>query len=400
MGLSCLYQFPVMTALHPCFYYFSIFISLYLVSKLEASDEWEHLENCQLVPSFGNDGDSFLVRHSGDKEDVFRLYFVDCPEVSGFFPERVKEQSQYFNNLPKARTLELGAHASQFTEDFLKGSFSVYTQWKNARGQSKRFAAIIVNQEGTTLSMALAENGLVRIHGLAIKGRWKGRDADSFWANLGNAEKRAKANELGGWGKSDGKITTREQNNQRSRLTLKPRRTYTDDSLEGLVNINLASESELDGLPGVGPAIASRIIAGRPYKDVESMRKVKGIGDQSMITLKPYITVINANAPSATADYFRRAPERYLNRWVEVYIEMVVDVNWPAPDGFVVLQANTSRNKEFGGAIPIFFPEEKLEDILRFYGDKPADKITKTKAIFAQHNDELVLVIPRKGVSQ
>ena len=162
------------------------------------------------------------------------------------------------------------------------------------------------------------------------------------------------------------------------------------------MNINLVSPERLEDLPSIGKVIAQRIVDGRPWKDVESIRTVKGIGDVTMVKLKPLITVINLESPKGTADFYRKNPRLFLNRTVEVYIDMVVDVNWPSPDGFVVLQANTKKDGVFGGAIPLFFPEDKLEDILRFYGDKPADQLTRTNAVFYLYNGEPVLVMPKQ----
>ena len=45
-----------------------------------------------------------------------------------------------------------------------------------------------------------------------------------------------------------------------------------------LVNVNTATPAELETLPGVGPALAAAITAGRPYKSVDDLDKVKGLG--------------------------------------------------------------------------------------------------------------------------
>jgi DNA uptake protein ComE-like DNA-binding protein len=43
----------------------------------------------------------------------------------------------------------------------------------------------------------------------------------------------------------------------------------------GLIDINSASEDELDQLPGIGPALAKKIIAGRPYKGKDELVQKK-----------------------------------------------------------------------------------------------------------------------------
>jgi competence protein ComEA len=65
--------------------------------------------------------------------------------------------------------------------------------------------------------------------------------------------------------------------------------------MRGVVNLNQASEQELDLLPGVGPAKAKRIAAWRaahgPFRRLRDLRRVKGFGKKTVRKLTPYLTL-------------------------------------------------------------------------------------------------------------
>ncbi|HRD01528.1 MAG TPA: ComEA family DNA-binding protein [Candidatus Saccharicenans sp.] len=66
-------------------------------------------------------------------------------------------------------------------------------------------------------------------------------------------------------------------------------------SAPGKVNINTASLAELESLPRIGPKVAQRILDYRtqngPFKKVEDLMKVQGIGEKIFNQLKDRITV-------------------------------------------------------------------------------------------------------------
>ncbi len=59
----------------------------------------------------------------------------------------------------------------------------------------------------------------------------------------------------------------------------------------GKININTATQAQLETLPGIGPTKAQAIIAGRPYATVDDLTRVKGIGPATLEKLRPQVTV-------------------------------------------------------------------------------------------------------------
>lgn len=56
-----------------------------------------------------------------------------------------------------------------------------------------------------------------------------------------------------------------------------------------VVNVNTATQQELETIPGVGPALAHEIIRGRPYGKIEDLERVRGIGSYTLNEMRPYV---------------------------------------------------------------------------------------------------------------
>jgi competence protein ComEA len=79
-----------------------------------------------------------------------------------------------------------------------------------------------------------------------------------------------------------------------------PRAAGAKPAAGAVVNINTASASDLEGLPGIGAKTAARIVEYRqkngPFKKVEELMNVRGVGEKNFLKLKPQITVTAAKA--------------------------------------------------------------------------------------------------------
>ena len=71
------------------------------------------------------------------------------------------------------------------------------------------------------------------------------------------------------------------------------------------VNINTATSEELQQVPGIGPATAQKILQMRksygPFKSVDDLLAIRGLGEKRLDKMRKYLTVGKANGPRTGA---------------------------------------------------------------------------------------------------
>jgi competence protein ComEA len=77
--------------------------------------------------------------------------------------------------------------------------------------------------------------------------------------------------------------------------TKAPARAARTESTTQVVNINTASAAEFEALPGIGPKMAARIVEYRqkngPFKKIEELMNVRGLGEKNFLKLKAQLTL-------------------------------------------------------------------------------------------------------------
>jgi DNA uptake protein ComE-like DNA-binding protein/endonuclease YncB( thermonuclease family) len=291
------------------------------LSARDQSKDWIVLKDCRLIPNPANDGDSFHVS-AGEKEYLFRLYLVDAPETDEMTPRRLIEQAKYFSiTVPQA--IEVGRAAKDFTQEKLSQPFTVLTHMSDAMGQSRleRFYAFVETKEGD-LGEQLIRNGLARSYG--FKTAPPGLTSSRIEVKkLQQFEDEAKQEKLGAWGVNVGRLNVHAQapssfsafvpeEKTRSGLApvdspavfspvAKPAASITrsrpvettgshakEKIPRGNIDINTATEKELTTVPGIGHVMAARIIAARPFRSADDLKRVSGIGKKKYAQIRPY----------------------------------------------------------------------------------------------------------------
>lgn len=269
-----------------------------LMTLSAIADNTGHLKslpNARLQANANNDGDSLSVS-AGDAEFIIRLYFADCPETGANAPSdtrRIREQARYFG-LPNAeRVIHFGQEAKNFTTQALAKPFTIHTAGARAPGRSRkgRIYAFVTTADGDDLATLLVKNGLARPHG-TTRTSPAGVSGKDTMRRLKDIETAAMLNRKGIWSESDSaKIVESRSEQRREDSELKSwsgkAAKTAPDSLS--VDINNASAEELRQVPGIGPALAVRIIAGRPYNKIDELKKVRGIGDKNLEKMRLHL---------------------------------------------------------------------------------------------------------------
>jgi micrococcal nuclease len=161
------------------------------------SKPWVTLTNCEYVVTKYNDGDSFRVR-SGTNEFTLRLYYVDAPETTMSYPERVHQQSEHFG-ITMDETLKVGAQAKDRVQELLREPFIVRTRWASAagRGRETRYYGF-VEVGGKSLAEVLVSEGLAQSKGVAPN-LPDGEKASAYMHKLEVLEQAAHQKRVGGW---------------------------------------------------------------------------------------------------------------------------------------------------------------------------------------------------------
>lgn len=190
-----------------------------------------------------------------------------------------------------------------------KRLLTIHTAFASAPGRSAggRIYAFITTSTGKDLARLLVANGYARALGTARKTP-DGISHDEMKEYLRDLEVAAGMKRVGIWAKSDPDRLVELRQKQRlddkeleefkkvvdaARKAAKKR----EDAAREPININDASQAELENLPGIGVKLAKRIIANRPYKSIDDLLEIRRLGSGTLKKIRPHVCIPQGSTP-------------------------------------------------------------------------------------------------------
>ena len=213
----------------------------------------------------------------------------------------MREQTRYFGLPTPADTLRFGRAAAARSRELLARPFTAHTAGTRGLGRSAepRVYAFVTTADGADLADILVREGLARAYGVGRTGP-TGVTQDEQRAHLADLELSAGLARRGIWAASDPeKLAAARAEERRDAADLAavsaaakaPATTPSGEPVAATpLNLNTASLAELDTLPGIGPALAKRIVAARPFATTDGLAAVPGIGPATLARLRPLVT--------------------------------------------------------------------------------------------------------------
>jgi len=144
------------------------------------------------------------------------------------------------------------------------------------------------------LAAVLIQEGLARAHGVSHQ-RPDGTEGVEYMNTLRDMELGAAMSRNGIWAQSDieklVKMRAEVRREKRELSQFVRGGAFSPITKEHPLNINEVSREELKMLNGIGDGLSHQIILNRPYKSVDDLYAVEGIGKATIAKLRPYITV-------------------------------------------------------------------------------------------------------------
>lgn len=279
-----------------------ILVFLLLLALPVAGADLQTFEAVRYLPTDWADGDSFRVLFPDGSEHTIRLYGADCVEyrvTDSTDARRLRSQRRYFgisahgDSPVKSIALakSLGGAATSEVARLLARPFTVHTAFADGGGDGryKRIYGFVTTANGDDLATHLVGIGLARAFGV-YRGSPDGLSRDDYREALRDAELLAAGKRLGVWAYTDWDRIVAERNTERVEETELRIATGRSEPT-GTLDPNTAARDALMRIPGVGEITANAIIEGRPYRNVDELMRVRGIGPKKLERIRPWVTL-------------------------------------------------------------------------------------------------------------